>query len=209
MKGPWGGRGTAQTGPWRRLSWSISRSACSTAAPTPARRCRLSPAANAVRLHRHPGRSARWPRHLALAADAGGWIVAASLGGALVFGLINHFIIAGPDHVAHVAAEWRTLFGVTAALLFVPKPRARRSACGPRCAPSGGHHEHLSCRRFRSDRRPARARARRRRTPGHGDDAVGRERTDAARARGHAGRGRRAGRRGAPPRRGRRRARRT
>jgi hypothetical protein len=48
---------------------------------------------------------------------AGAWIVAASLGGALVFGLINHFIVAGPDHVGHVAAEWRTLFGVTAALL--------------------------------------------------------------------------------------------
>jgi hypothetical protein len=54
---------------------------------------------------------ARWrPR-------AGAWLVAASLGGALVFGLINHFIIAGPDHVSHVASEWRALFGVTAALL--------------------------------------------------------------------------------------------
>jgi hypothetical protein len=52
-------------------------------------------------------------------STAGGWIVAASLGGALVFGLINHFIIAGPDHVDHVTAEWRTLFGVTAALLLV------------------------------------------------------------------------------------------
>jgi hypothetical protein len=50
---------------------------------------------------------------------AGGWIVAASMAGALVFGLINHFIIDGQDHVAHVAAEWRTLFGVTAALLVV------------------------------------------------------------------------------------------
>ena len=29
---------------------------------------------------------------------AGAWVVAASLGGALVFGLVNHFIIAGPDH---------------------------------------------------------------------------------------------------------------
>ena len=48
---------------------------------------------------------------------AGAWIVAFSLGGALIFGLVNHFIIAGPDHVAHVAAEWRTLFGATAALL--------------------------------------------------------------------------------------------
>lgn len=54
----------------------------------------------------------RWRR------QAGGWIVAGSMGGALVFGLINHFIIDGPDHVAHVAAEWRTLFGVTAALLL-------------------------------------------------------------------------------------------
>jgi hypothetical protein len=49
---------------------------------------------------------------------AGGWIVAASLAGALVFGLINHFIIAGPDHVDHVAAAWRTLFRVTAVLLL-------------------------------------------------------------------------------------------
>ena len=48
---------------------------------------------------------------------AGAWIVAATMAGALVFGLVNHFIIAGPDHVAHVAAEWRTMFGATAALL--------------------------------------------------------------------------------------------
>ena len=52
-----------------------------------------------------------WRPHL------GAWIVALSMSGALIFGLVNHFIIAGPDHVAHVAAEWRTLFGVTAALL--------------------------------------------------------------------------------------------
>lgn len=51
--------------------------------------------------------------------QAGAWIVAASMSGALVFGLINHFIIDGLDHVAHVPAEWRTLFGVTAALLVV------------------------------------------------------------------------------------------
>jgi hypothetical protein len=49
----------------------------------------------------------------------GGWIVAASMSGALVFGLFNHFIIDGSDHVAHVAAAWRQLFGVTAALLVV------------------------------------------------------------------------------------------
>ena len=50
---------------------------------------------------------------------AGAWIVAACMAGALVFGLVNHFIINGTDHVARVAAEWRTLFGVTAALLVV------------------------------------------------------------------------------------------
>ena len=49
----------------------------------------------------------------------GGWIVATCMSGALVFGLINHFIIDGPDHVAHVSAAWRQLFGVTAALLLV------------------------------------------------------------------------------------------
>ena len=50
---------------------------------------------------------------------AGAWIVAATMAGALVFGLINHFIIAGPDHVGHVAAQWRTPFATTAVLLLV------------------------------------------------------------------------------------------
>jgi F0F1-type ATP synthase membrane subunit a len=50
---------------------------------------------------------------------AGAWLVAASLAGALVFGLVNHFIIAGPDRVDHVAAEWRTQFRVSALLLLV------------------------------------------------------------------------------------------
>ena len=50
---------------------------------------------------------------------AGASIVAVSMLGALGFGLINHFIIDGSDHVAHVAAAWRPLFGVTAMLLVV------------------------------------------------------------------------------------------
>ena len=50
---------------------------------------------------------------------AAAWMVAAAMGGALAFGLINHFIVDGPDHVAHVAAGWRSLFGVTAALLVI------------------------------------------------------------------------------------------
>jgi hypothetical protein len=47
----------------------------------------------------------------------GNAIVAASMAGALVFGLVNHFAIQGADHVTHVAREWRTLFASTAALL--------------------------------------------------------------------------------------------
>ena len=50
---------------------------------------------------------------------AGALIVAASMCGALVFGLINHFLVDGQDQVAHVVADWRTLFGVTAVLLAV------------------------------------------------------------------------------------------
>lgn len=50
---------------------------------------------------------------------AGAWIVATTMAGALVFGLINHFLIDGSDHVANVAAEWRALFGTTAVLLLV------------------------------------------------------------------------------------------
>jgi hypothetical protein len=49
----------------------------------------------------------------------GSWIVALTMSGSLVFGLVNHFIIQGTDHVSHVVAEWRTQFAVTAALLAV------------------------------------------------------------------------------------------
>ena len=53
------------------------------------------------------------------APRTGAWIVAVSMIGALVFGLVNHFVIDGPDHVAHVAADWRPLFSWTAVLLAV------------------------------------------------------------------------------------------
>ena len=49
----------------------------------------------------------------------GGWIVALTMSGSLVFGLVNHFIILGTDHVSQVAAAWRSQFAVTAALLVV------------------------------------------------------------------------------------------
>jgi len=51
--------------------------------------------------------------------ELGSWLVALTMAGALVFGLVNHFIIQGTDHVAHVAPEWRTLFASTAALLAI------------------------------------------------------------------------------------------
>lgn len=50
---------------------------------------------------------------------AGAWIVAATMAGALVFGLWNHFLVHGADHVSQVAAPWGTLFATTAALLAV------------------------------------------------------------------------------------------
>jgi hypothetical protein len=50
---------------------------------------------------------------------AGAWLVAGTLGASFAFGLINHFLIAGSDQVAHVAAEWRVMFGITAVLLAV------------------------------------------------------------------------------------------
>lgn len=50
-------------------------------------------------------------------ARVGAWIVAVTLAASFAFGLINHFLIAGADHVAYVAAGWRAMFTVTAVLL--------------------------------------------------------------------------------------------
>lgn len=55
-----------------------------------------------------------WP-----APRAGHWVIAATLAGSLLFGVVNHFVLDSPDHVAHVLPEWRTLFGWTAALLAI------------------------------------------------------------------------------------------
>ena len=54
----------------------------------------------------------RYPR-------GGGSLVAASMAGALAFGFINHFLVASPDHVAHVAPAWRTMFAGSAVLLVL------------------------------------------------------------------------------------------
>lgn len=56
--------------------------------------------------------STRWRR-------AGGLIVTATMAGALVFGFVNHFVVASPDHVSHVAAAWQPLFVTTAWLLML------------------------------------------------------------------------------------------
>jgi hypothetical protein len=50
---------------------------------------------------------------------AGSWAIAVTMAGALIFGLVNHFMIASPDHVAHVTLPWRPLFALTAVLLAI------------------------------------------------------------------------------------------
>ena len=52
-----------------------------------------------------------------IAGRIGAWVVAATMASALVFGFVNHFVFASPDHIAHVAGQWRTLFATTAVLL--------------------------------------------------------------------------------------------
>ena len=48
---------------------------------------------------------------------AGARLIAVTMAASLLFGLINHFIIAGADRVDHVAAHWRPMFTLTAASL--------------------------------------------------------------------------------------------
>src|SRR4051812_42089922 len=50
--------------------------------------------------------------------ERGGGALAATMAGALLFGLWNHFAVPSPDHVAHVAdGAWGRVFQVTAVLL--------------------------------------------------------------------------------------------
>jgi hypothetical protein len=53
------------------------------------------------------------------AERTGSWVIAAAMGASLVFGCVNHFVLASPDHVAHVDQQWRLLFAATAVLLAV------------------------------------------------------------------------------------------
>jgi hypothetical protein len=58
------------------------------------------------------GLALTWP-----AQRIGSWLVAITLMGSLLFGIVNHFVLDSPDHVAEVAAAARPWFAVTAALL--------------------------------------------------------------------------------------------
>jgi hypothetical protein len=60
------------------------------------------------------GLALTWP-----AERIGSWLIAITLLGSLVFGLVNHFVLSSPDHVAHVDPQWRVLFATTAVLLAV------------------------------------------------------------------------------------------
>jgi hypothetical protein len=60
------------------------------------------------------GLALSWP-----ARQAGSWLVAVTMAGSFVFGVVNHFVLASPDHVAHVDEQWRSLFAATAVLLAV------------------------------------------------------------------------------------------
>jgi hypothetical protein len=51
--------------------------------------------------------------------SAGAWLIAVTMAGALLFGLVNHFLVISPDHVAHVIGPWRFWFGATAVLLLI------------------------------------------------------------------------------------------
>jgi hypothetical protein len=54
-----------------------------------------------------------------LEPPAGARLIGITMAASLLFGLINHFIIPGPDHVDHVAAAWRGLFESTAVMLAI------------------------------------------------------------------------------------------
>jgi hypothetical protein len=54
-----------------------------------------------------------------LDARTGARLIGITMAASLLFGLINHFIIPGADHVAHVAAAWRSQFASTAVMLAV------------------------------------------------------------------------------------------
>src|SRR6476661_485693 len=53
------------------------------------------------------------------AVRLGSIVIAVTMAASLVFGIVNHFILASPDHIAYVDPQWRPLFAATAVLLAV------------------------------------------------------------------------------------------
>ena len=47
----------------------------------------------------------------------GSAVIAATLTASCIFGVVNHFVLVSPDHVAHIAAHARPIFAATAVLL--------------------------------------------------------------------------------------------
>jgi hypothetical protein len=63
-------------------------------------------------------------------------LLALTMGAALVFGLVNHFVIESPDHVSHITSdEWRLAFQLTAVGLLILE--AAGTAVGLRWAAAG------------------------------------------------------------------------
>jgi hypothetical protein len=59
----------------------------------------------------------------------GSWLVAATMAGSFVFGVVNHFVLLSPDHVSHVDPASRAAFATTAVLLAVTEAVASLLAC--------------------------------------------------------------------------------
>lgn len=51
--------------------------------------------------------------------QTGAWLIGLTMAASLIFGVVNHFVLATPDHVAHVDPSWQPLFATTAVLLSV------------------------------------------------------------------------------------------
>ena len=65
------------------------------------------------------GLALTWP-----AERIGSWLIAITMAASLVFGVVNHFVLVSPDHVAHVAPQSRALFTTTAVLLALTEALA-------------------------------------------------------------------------------------
>jgi len=47
----------------------------------------------------------------------GSLLIASTMAASFIFGLVNHFVLASPDHISHIDSMWRPLFATTAVLL--------------------------------------------------------------------------------------------